>query len=159
VNWSPDIEDPVIANQSATLFLNYHILTILIQRAFLPSSTTRLRHLADPHNPTVPGYPQASTFLAIAVSAARAGARILSVAHARQLSNVPLFLMSADVFAAMLSLDVWIIKAREKTRRRLGEEPSIEAMQAIEGLMADLQGLVAGVEMAVPRWETASSCL
>ncbi|KAI0036948.1 hypothetical protein K488DRAFT_40050 [Vararia minispora EC-137] len=155
LKWSPNIEDPVVANQSATLFLNYNMLNILIQSALLPPNATRLRGLAHPRTPSVPGYPQAATALAVAVAAARAGTRILETAQQRRLPNVPLFLLAADAFAAVLCLDVWIVKTREKARRMEGREPSLEAMQTIESLMADLQAIIACVESAVPRWETA----
>ncbi|VDB95320.1 unnamed protein product [Peniophora sp. CBMAI 1063] len=155
LKWSPDIPDPVVANQSATLFLNYNMLTILIQRAFLPPTATRLRGLASPINPNVRGYPQASTALAIAVSAACAGARVLETAHSRGLSNMPIFLHAAEVFGAMLCLDVWILKMRERSRG----EPALDAMHTIEQRMHEIQTIIRGVESARMRWEIAGPTL
>lgn len=131
------------------------MLTILIQRAFLPPTATRLRALASPINPTVRGYPQASTALAIAVSAARAGARVLETAHNRGLSNMPIFLHAAEVFGAMLCLDVWIMKMRERARG----EPALDAMHTIEQRMHEIQTIIHGVESARARWEIAGPTL
>ncbi|KAI0316023.1 fungal-specific transcription factor domain-containing protein [Amylostereum chailletii] len=157
LKWSPDIQDPIIANQSATLFLNYNLVTILLQRAFLPPTLARIRELGSPYRQAIPGYPQALTTLAIAVNSAKAGTRVLDVARRRGLPNVPLFLSSSDVFAAVLCLDVWVLKVQEKTRRLNAEDPSFETMQKIEALMADLHTIIQSVEDAVPRWESAQN--
>ena len=53
VRWSSDIEDVVLANQSATLYTAYNLITILSQRDFL-SSVALLLSLRDAQ-PAPPG--------------------------------------------------------------------------------------------------------
>src|SRR6266852_3331505 len=112
VKWSPDIEDVTLANQSATLCTTYNLVTILIQRAFLPSSVALLcsSYIAQPIQPALT---QAMTARAISINAAKAVARILAVVHKRALSNVPLLLTGAEITIAVLCIDWWIIKARD----------------------------------------------
>ncbi len=54
VRWSSDIEDVVLANQSATLYTAYNLITILLQRGFFSSSVTLLLSLRDAQ-PAPPG--------------------------------------------------------------------------------------------------------
>jgi hypothetical protein len=111
VRWSSDIEDIVLANQSATLYTTYNLITILLQRAFLSSSVTLLLSPRDAQ-PAPPGLAHAVTAHAVAVNAAKAMAQILIIIHKRTISNVPLLLVGAEIAAAVLCVDHWIIKAR-----------------------------------------------
>jgi hypothetical protein len=149
VKWSPDIEDVTLANQSATLYTTYNIVTILIQRAFLPSSVALLcsSNIAQPLQPVLA---QAMTARAISINAAKAVARILAVVHKRALSNVPLLLTGAEIIIAVLCIDWWIIKARDFA-------PS--ATQTRESHMQDVKLLLTALRWAAPRWETAQERL
>jgi hypothetical protein len=149
VKWSPDIEDVTLANQSATLYTTYNIVTILIQRAFLPLSVALLcsSNIAQPLQPVLA---QAMTARAISINAAKAVARILAVVHKRALSNVPLLLTGAEIIIAVLCIDWWIIKARDFA-------PS--ATQTRESHMQDVKLLLTALRWAAPRWETAQERL
>ena len=149
VKWSPDIEDVTLANQSATLYTTYNLITILIQRAFLPTSVALLcsPNIAQPLQPVLA---QAMTARAISINAAKAVARILAVVHKRVLSNVPLLLTGAEITIAVLCIDWWIIKARDST-------PS--ATRTRESHMQDVKLLLTALRWAAPRWETAQERL
>lgn len=149
MKWSPDIEDATLANQSATLYITYNLVTILVQRAFLPSSVALLcsSNIAQPLQPVLA---QAMTARAISINAAKAVARILAVVHKRGLSNVPLLLTGADITIAVLCIDWWIIKARDFA-------PS--ATQTRESHMQDVKLLLTALRWAAPRWETAQERL
>lgn len=151
VKWSTDIEDVILANQSATLYTTYNLVTILIQRAFLPSSVALLcsSNIAQPIQPALA---QAMTARAISINAAKAVARILAVVHKRALSNVPLLLTGAEITIAVLCIDWWIIKARDGTFT-----PS--ATRARESHMQDVKLLLTALRWASPRWETAQERL
>ena len=149
VKWSPDIKDVILANQSATLYTTYNLVTILIQRAFLPSSVALLcsSNIAQPLQPVLA---QAMTARAISINAAKAVARILAVVHKRALSNVPLLLTGAEITIAVLCIDWWIIKARDFA-------PS--ATRTRESHMQDVKLLLTALRWASPRWETAQERL
>jgi hypothetical protein len=151
VKWSPDIEDVALANQSATLYTTYNLITMLIQRAFLPSS---LSLLCSSNNvqPIPPVLAQAMTARAISINAAKAVARILAVVHKRALSNVPLLLTGAEITIAVLCVDWWIIKARD-------DKFSPSATRTMESHMQDIKSLLTALRWAAPRWETAQERL
>ncbi|THH20422.1 hypothetical protein EW146_g919 [Bondarzewia mesenterica] len=156
LKWSPDMEDAIFANQSTTIYLTYNLIQILVHRAFLPPTLSRLRALGEsqPHQSS-----HAMTSLAIAVNAAKSGARFLEVLRRRNLSNVPVLLAASELCAAVLCLNVWVLKAREKARRMKGMEPSLAVSQAIDALMEDVRSLIEGLEWAVPRWASAENIL
>jgi len=77
----------------------------------------------------------------------------------RELSNVPVLLQATDVVLAVLCLNVWVLKAREKARRERRIEPNLAAIHAIDALMEDVTSLVQGLEWAMPRWENAEEAL
>ena len=158
VKWSPGMEDLAFANQSTTIYLTYSLIQILVHRNFLPPSLARLRALGDaPSAGSTSAHTMTS--LAIAVNAAKAGARFLHVLRVRGLSNIPILLTASELCAAVLCLDVWVLKAREKARRMQGMQPSLAAGHAIEALMADVHSLIEGLEWAVPRWPNAEDTL
>jgi len=151
LKWSPDIEDVTLANQSATLYTTYNLVTILLQRAFLPSSVALLCSSNIPQ-PIRPSLAQAMTACAVSVNAAKAVARILAVVHKRALSNVPLLLTGAEITIAVLCIDWWIIKARDGKFA-----PS--ATRTRESHMQDVKLLLTALRWAAPRWETAQERL
>jgi hypothetical protein len=151
VKWCPDIEDVTLANQSATLYTTYNLVTILLQRAFLPSSVALLcsPNIAPPIQPV---FAQAMTARAISINAAKAVARILAIFHKRALSNVPLLLTGAEITIAVLCIDWWIIKARDGKFAQ-------SATQTRESHMQDVNLLLTALRWAAPRWETAQERL
>ncbi|ETW80752.1 hypothetical protein HETIRDRAFT_246745, partial [Heterobasidion irregulare TC 32-1] len=106
LKWSPEMEDLAFANQSTTIYLTYSLIQILVHRSFLPPSLARLRALGDaPSAGSTSAHTMTS--LAIAVNAAKAGARFLHVLRVRGLSNIPILLTASELCAAVLCLDVW----------------------------------------------------
>jgi hypothetical protein len=158
VKWSPDIEDAVVANQSATLYTTYNLVMILMQRAFVPSSLALLSSPRD-IRPTPPGLAQALTARAVSVNAAKATAQILMIVHRRSLSNIPVLLVGAEIAAAVLCVDRWIIKAREGIGPGRDGALSPTAAQKIESHMQDVNLLLTAFRWAAPRWETAQEKL
>jgi hypothetical protein len=157
VRWSSDIEDIVLANQSSTLYTTYNLITILLQRAFLSSSVTLLLSPRDAQ-PAPPGLAHAVTAHAVTVNAAKAMAQILIIIHKRTLSNVPLLLVGADIAAAVLCVDHWIIKARGRDLPP-GGRPRPAAAQMIKSHIQDVKSLLDALRWAAPRWETAQEKL
>ena len=151
MRWSPDIEDVTLANQSATLYTTYNLVTILVQRAFLPSSVALLSSSNDTR-PIPPVLAHAITARAITINAAKAVARILAVVYKRTLSNVPLLLIGSEITVTVLCIDRWIVKARDGKL-----VPS--ATRTIESHMQDVISLLTALRGVVPRWETAQEKL
>ena len=158
VRWSSDIEDIVLANQSATLYTTYNLITILLQRAFLSSSVTLLLSARDAQ-PAPPGLAHALTAHAVTVNAAKAMAQILIIIHKRTLSNIPLLLVGAEVAAAVLCVDHWIIKSRGGDNLAPSSRPQPAAAQTITSHIQDVKSLLDALRWAAPRWETAQEKL
>lgn len=158
LRWSSDIEDIVLANQSATLHTTYNLITILLQRAFLPSSVTLLLSPRDAQ-PAPPGLAHALTARAVTVNAAKAMAQILTIIHKRTLSNVPLLLVGAEIAAAVLCVDHWIIKARGGYHLPPSSRLGPAAAQMIKSHVQDVKSLLDALRWAAPRWETAQEKL
>ncbi|KAH9961592.1 fungal-specific transcription factor domain-containing protein [Russula dissimulans] len=158
LKWSAEIEDVTLANQSATLYTTYNLITILLQRAFVPSSVALLSSPRDAQLSS-PGLAHAMTARAVSLNAAKATVRILVIVHKRALSNVPLLLAGAEITIAVLCIDQWIIKAREGDNIARGGKLPSSAMQTIESHMQDVQSLLAALRWAAPRWETVQEKL
>ena len=158
VRWSSDIGDIVLANQSATLYTTYNLVTILLQRAFLSSSVTLL---LSPRNaqPVPPGLAHALTAHAVAVNAAKAMAQILITVHKRTISNVSLLLVGAEIAAAVLCVDHCIIKARGGDHLAHSSRLRPAAAQTIKSHVQDVKSLLDALQWAAPRWETAQEKL
>ncbi|KAI0267136.1 fungal-specific transcription factor domain-containing protein [Gloeopeniophorella convolvens] len=154
LKWSPDIEDAIFANQSATLYTTYNLVTILMQRAFLPPAVAMLSSTRDTR-PAPSGLTYALNARAVAVNAAKASVRILSVVHRRALSNIPLLLLVAEVAAGTLCTDGWIIKSRERGRAMRGGQSDPMTAQTVEVHIQDVTSLLRALRWAAPRWETA----
>ncbi|TFY83575.1 hypothetical protein EWM64_g443 [Hericium alpestre] len=142
VRWTPNIADPSVANQSATMYIAFNLLQISIHRSFLPQSASRLRALGAPTQQFSVDR-EALTHLAIAVNAARSITRIGEEIRRRSLANVTILMAASEISSAVLCLNVWIIKAREKARRAKGFERDLAAANTIDALMEDINSLVA----------------
>ncbi len=158
VRRSSDIEDIVLANQSATLYTTYNLITILLQRAFLPSSVTLLLSPRDAQS-TPPGLAHVLTAHAVTVNAAKAMVQVLTIIHKRTLSNVPLLLVSAEIAAAVLCVDHWIIKARGGDHLAPSSGLGPAAAQTVKSHVQDVKSLLDALRWAAPRWETAQEKL
>jgi len=83
----------------------------------------------------------------------------LVIIHKRTLSNVPLLLAGAEITIAVLCIDQWIIKVRERDNNTRGNKPASSTTQTIEPHTQDVRSLLAALRWAVPRWETAQEKL
>ncbi|KAH9083378.1 fungal-specific transcription factor domain-containing protein [Lactarius deliciosus] len=159
LRWSSDLDDIVLANQSAMLYTTYNLITILLQRAFLPSSVTLLLSPPRDAQPTPPSLAHALTAHALTVNAAKSMAQILTIIHKRTLSNVSLVLVGAEIAAAVLCIDHWIIKARGGDHLAPSSRLGAAAAQTIKSHVQDVKSLLDALRWAVPRWETAQEKL
>ena len=157
VRWPSDIEDIVVANQSATLYATFNLITILLQRAFLSSSVTLLLSPRDAQ--PAPGFAHALTAHTVTVNAAKAMAQILIIIHKRTLSNVPLLLVGAEIAAAVLCVDHWITKARGEDHLAPSSRLGPTAAWTIKSHIQDVNSLLDALRWAAPRWETAQDKL
>lgn len=149
--------DPVFADQSMTLYITYNLVQITIHRTFLPPTLGRLRLLGvnDVQLPmTAPS--QALTSLAIAVNAAKSITRFLETLRRRGMFNESILLPSTELCIAILCLNVWVLKARQKARKLKGLDPSLVETTKIEALLEDVQSLMEGLDWAVPKWGQAA---
>ncbi|KAF8271533.1 fungal-specific transcription factor domain-containing protein [Lactarius quietus] len=158
LRWTSDIEDIVLANQSATLYTTYNLITILLQRAFLSSSVTLLLSPRD-GQPAPPGLAGALTAHTVTVNAAKAMVQILTIIHKRTILNVPLLLVGAEIAAAVLCADHWIIKARSGDHLATGSRLRPAAAQPSNSHIQDVKSLLDALRWAAPRWETAQEKL
>lgn len=150
------MEDPIFASQSMTLYITYNLVQITIHRTFLPPTLGRLRLLGvnDVHIPMT-GPSQAMTSLAISANAAKSIARFLEVLRQRGMFNESILLPSTEISIAILCLNVWVLKARQKARKLKGMEPRLTETTKIEELLEGVQSLMEGLEWAVPKWGQA----
>lgn len=156
VKWSPNMADPIFADQSMTLYITYNLVQITIHRTFLPPTLGRLR-LLGVNDVKVPMTPptQAMTSLAISVNAARSVTRFLEVMRKRGMFNESILLPSTELCVAILCLNVWVLKARQKARRLKGLDPSLAETNKIESLLEDVDSLMEGLRWAIPKWAQA----
>ncbi|KAH9052246.1 fungal-specific transcription factor domain-containing protein [Lactarius vividus] len=155
LRWSSDLDDIVLANQSAMLYTTYNLITILLQRAFLPSSVTLLLSPPRDAQQTPPSLAHALTAHALTVNAAKSMAQILTIIHKRTLSSVSSLLVGAEIAAAVLCIDHWIIKARGRDHLAPSSRLEAAAAQTIRSHVHDVKSLLGALRWAVPRWETA----
>lgn len=148
--------DPIFADQSMTLYITYNLVQITIHRTFLPPTLGRLRLLGvNDVQPPMTAPSQAMTSLAISANAAKSIARFLEVMRHRGLFNESILLPATELSVAILCLNVWVLKARQKARRLKGLDPSLGEMQKIEALLEDVHSLMEGLKWAVPKWGQA----
>lgn len=130
--------DPLFASQSATLYTSYYLLLLLVYRPFIP----------PPNAARVNGKPEITEeypfpALAICVSAARAGVRILERQIARGASNIPNLIAVAHLCGATLLVDVWESK---KQNQKANVSDSVR----------DVQICLKALSLCSDRWESAA---
>jgi hypothetical protein len=154
VQWTPHIEDPLSANQSATLYITYYLIQIIIYRPFLPPS---LRSASN----TPPHSSMPIPCIAICVNASKSCSRILKTQICRGLSNIPSLICSAHMCAAILLMNFWDLKWQERNQLKCDAFEDIKAPLALS--MAELLDNVAvfieALELVQPRWRNAEMYL
>ncbi|EIN11920.1 hypothetical protein PUNSTDRAFT_142130 [Punctularia strigosozonata HHB-11173 SS5] len=152
LRWSSTMENQLFANQATTLYTSYYLTQILIYRPFI-----RPHIIVDPYHSsdTLPA-------LAICASAAKSCARILEIQLPRGLSNIPLLIAVSHLCAAILILNVWHAKARERAALMEDIKPlrlDAPAPSQVDALMTDVNAFLKALEWVEPRWEFAGICL
>jgi hypothetical protein len=145
VKWSARIDDHIFANQSATLFLTYYIVQLLIYRPFLPSA-----HLYEGHVEfSLPA-------LAICINATKACLRILEIQLAAGMTDIPMAITASQISAALLIQHVWRLKAQETVQQTEGlQDVKTVPGQAIPDLLSDAKKFIRILEDSSVRWPLA----
>ena len=159
LRWSPDIEDDLFSNQSATLYTTYYLLLILVYRPFSTTSAFLPQPNQDvPTNNPASGITPSKPFPfpadSIIASAAQSAIRIVEVQTGKGLSNIPNMLAVAQISAvtrlmgmhaaATSSAGPLDMKARLKER---------------EKALGDVEKCIKCLEMAESRWIMARKFL
>ncbi|KAH7888654.1 fungal-specific transcription factor domain-containing protein [Phlebopus sp. FC_14] len=154
LQWAPHIEDQLFANQSATLYITYYLIQIIIYRPFLPPS------LRSPANM----YPHSSMpvpCIAICVNAAKCCSRILKSQVQRGLSNIPSLICSAHMCAAVLLMNFWDLKWQERNHIQSSplEDVKSPLALAMAEVLEDVAVFFEALELVKPRWRNAEMYL
>ncbi|KAJ7462376.1 hypothetical protein B0H11DRAFT_2312056 [Mycena galericulata] len=148
LQWSNDIEDDELSNQSATLYSTYYLVEMLIFRAYIPPVST-------PHSPMpAPPHIRASfPALAYCINAARSSARIVEVQLARGWTNIPTLIALSQLSAAMLTLGLWDFKAKQQ------QDVKPPVAHTIASLLDDFNLFIKALEWAESRWENCTALI
>jgi hypothetical protein len=137
--------DSIWSNQSAHIFIIYHLNEMLIYRPFI----------------TKPSYFGPSSFpypaLSICTKAARAVVRIVKAQAPRGFWNVPLVVAAIGISVGILLVHMWHLKAKDKAG--LAEAGEVPVSQVLESLFEDITILMGTLEVLEPRWEIAGQAL
>lgn len=152
VHWSPHIEDPLFSDQSATLYITYYLIQIIIYRPFLPPSLHSVINITPHVNMPVP-------CIAICVNASKCVSRILKAHIPRGYSNIPILIWGSHVCAAILLMNFWDLKWQERTQMRR-DDSVFEGIKSPLGLAMTelLEGVsvfIEALEAVKPRWRSA----
>jgi len=149
VKWSNQIEDPVFANQSATLYTNYYLTQILVYRQFL-----------RPRMPATNLQPSPFPALVLCSNAAKSCARIIETQMERKLSNVPNLIHVSNISAAILIMHLWDLKGKEKAQIvNPAEDIKPQYARPIQILKEEIALLIRALEWAAPRFPIVSRIL
>ncbi|KAJ7218003.1 fungal-specific transcription factor domain-containing protein [Mycena pura] len=147
LRWSPHIDDVELSNQSASLQVTYHLVEMLMYRAFIPP-------VQSPSSPAAQSPHIHSTFPALSycIRAARSCARIIEVQLPRGWTNTPLLITVSQLSATVLTLGVWDAKVKD---------PESEDIKppAIASLMDDIAILIGALRSVESRWETVPNLI
>ncbi|KIK97752.1 hypothetical protein PAXRUDRAFT_135686 [Paxillus rubicundulus Ve08.2h10] len=154
LQWTPHIGDPLLANQSATLYITYYLIQIIIYRPFLPSS---LRSVSN----TPPHSSMPIPCIAICVNASKSCSRILKTQICRGLSNIPSLICSAHMCAAILLMNFWDLKWQERNQLKCDAFEDIKSPLALSmaELLEDVAVFIEALELVQPRWRNAEMYL
>uniref|UniRef100_A0A0W0FGY6 Zn(2)-C6 fungal-type domain-containing protein n=3 Tax=Moniliophthora roreri TaxID=221103 RepID=A0A0W0FGY6_MONRR len=152
LKWSKDIADDVFSNQAASLYTSYHLTQVIVHRPFIrPLRPSTLdREVAT-----------SSSALAICCSAARSCVRIIERQMERGYSNILDLIHVANVVAAILIIEVWHLRNKERLYKVTSMEDDIKPkyVQTIAELMEDLRVLMRALEWVKPRYANVSAIL
>jgi hypothetical protein len=154
LQWTPHIEDPLFANQSATLYITYYLIQIIIYRPFLPPSLRSASNTYPHSNIPIP-------CIAICVNAGKCCSRILKIQVARGLSNIPSLICSAHMCAAILLMNFWDLKWQERNQLQCDSLEDIKSPLALAmaELLDDVAVFIEALELVRPRWRNADMYL
>ena len=144
MKWSARIGDHVFANQSATLFVTYYIVQLLIYRPFLPSP--------QPHDPQ-PDAPFPA--VAICVNATKACLKILETQLAAGMTDIPVAISASQLSAALLVQQIWRLKAQAQQVEAPQDVKPVPG-QTIPELLSDVKKFIDILEASSVRWPLAA---
>ncbi|KAF8844397.1 hypothetical protein BDN67DRAFT_1008235 [Paxillus ammoniavirescens] len=150
LQWTPHIEDPLSANQSATLYITYYLIQIIIYRPFLPPSLRSASNMPPHSSMPIP-------CIAICVNASKSCSRILKTQIYRGLSNIPSLICSAHMCAAILLMNFWDLKWQERNQLKCDAFEDIKSPLALSmaELLDDVAVFIEALELVQPRWRNA----
>ncbi|KAJ7647258.1 fungal-specific transcription factor domain-containing protein [Roridomyces roridus] len=148
LQWSNDIEDDELSNQSATLYTTYYLAEMLIYRAFIPPVSSAPAPSPGPHIPA--SFPA----LTYCITAARSSARIVEVQLARGWTNIPTLIAVSQLSAAILTLGIWDCKAKQQNESGDIKPP---LAHTIATLLDDVSIFIGALEWAAGRWENCNT--
>ncbi|KAF9227310.1 hypothetical protein BS17DRAFT_775262 [Gyrodon lividus] len=154
LQWTPHIEDPLFANQSATLYITYYLIQIIIYRPFLPPSLRSASNTPPHSSMPVP-------CIAICVNASKCCSRILKIQLSRGLSNIPSLICAAHMCAAILLMHFWDLKWQERNQLRCDALEDIKSPLALAmaELLEDVAVFIEALQLVRPRWRNAEMYL
>ncbi|KAF9268935.1 hypothetical protein L218DRAFT_954359 [Marasmius fiardii PR-910] len=144
LKWAEDMQDHVTSNQSAMLYNTYHFTQILVHRPFI--RPLRI-HKLDGNVPP-------NSALALCCTAAKSCVRIIERQTQVGYSNVIELVHTAQVAAAILIIEIWHLKAKEKMHKAMNKEEDIKPkyVQTVQELLNDIEILMKALEWAKPRY-------
>ncbi|KAL7281745.1 hypothetical protein ACG7TL_005063 [Trametes sanguinea] len=155
LRWRPDMEDRAFATQAATLYTTYHLVQIIVYRAFV--------HI--PRGPWA-ALPQSSRrhalsqkALAICLSSARASGHILDVQMRRGMLNINNVVHVSFVAAGVLLVHLWDLIRQYGTQRWVSVEARAQMSQEISSVMGEIGECMARLEEISAKWELAREIL
>ncbi|KAG9316662.1 fungal-specific transcription factor domain-containing protein [Chiua virens] len=136
LRWSPHIEDPLFSQQSATLYITYYLIQIIIYRPFYRRLSTLLQ--TSPHILTCP-----------------------SPVLDRGYSNIPTLISGSHVCAAILLMNFWDLKWQERNLMRCDAFADVKSPLALAmaELLEDISVFIEALEAVKPRWRNAEMYL
>ncbi|KAL0573204.1 hypothetical protein V5O48_008757 [Marasmius crinis-equi] len=145
VRWSEDMQDHIISNQATMLYNTYHFTQILVHRPFM--RPLRIANLDRNVSST-------SSDLAICCSAAKSCVRIIEKQMQHGYSNVIELIHISQVAAAVLIIEIWHLKAKERLYRATSrqEDTKPKYFQNVQELLDDIEIIIKALEWAKPRY-------
>lgn len=150
LRWSPLMDDPLFANQAATLYITYYLVQVIIYRPFLPPSLRSASNFVPRSKMPIP-------CIALCVNAARCCSDILQIQMGRGISNIYSVICSAHMCAAVLLMNYWDLRWQERNliKACAGEDiKSPLAMQMAE-VLRHAGVFIRALELVKPRWRNA----
>ncbi|KAI6040273.1 fungal-specific transcription factor domain-containing protein [Pisolithus marmoratus] len=150
LRWSPSMGDPLFANQAATLYITYYLVQVIIYRPFLPPSLRSISHLVSRSEMPIP-------CIALCANAARCCSHILQVQMDRGISNIYSLICSAHMCAAILLMNYWDLKWRERdlNKASAGEDIKSPLAEQMAEVLRHARVFIQALELVKPRWRNA----